>query len=309
MKARHGMILLSLAFGGVVWVIDAALDYCFFYPGETFWGLLIWDLPRHELYIRSIIVACFGAFGAIMERAFAAREKAADALRRSEESERLLKGLSSRLLASHEEERKKIAADVHDSLGSQLSAVKFMVERAIQESEKGGSEAGGDCLKAVIPVIQEAIDEVRRIQRGLRPSTLDDLGILATIRWYCREFQDLYPDIRVEQRLSVEEEEVPQRMKTAAFRIMQEALSNVGAHSKADRVSLQLARRGDSLELTVADNGQGFAPAAISGGGFGLMGMRERAQLAGGVCSVDSAKGTGTTLRARWPLSEKGTEN
>ena len=286
-------------------MIDAVLDYYFFYSGQTFWGLLIWDLPRHELYIRSVIWACFGAFGAITERAFAARERAAEALQKSEESERQLKNLSSHLLATHEEERRRIALDVHDSLSSQLSAIKFMVERSIQEIERGGGPTEWDFLRGILPVIREAIEEVRRIQGSLRPSILDDLGILATINWFCRGFQDLYRDIRVERHLSAKEEEVPEPLKIAIFRIMQEALSNVGKHSMADRATVHLAKRNDAVELRIEDNGQGFVPTGPARWGGGLMSMRERAQLSGGVCFIESATGKGTAVRVQWRVGEK----
>ncbi len=308
MKVKHVIILTSLAFGGVFWVIDALLDYYFFYSGETFLGLLIWDVPRREVYSRSVISACFGAIGAITERAFAARRRAAEALRKSEESERQLKNLSSHLFVAHEEERRRIALDVHDSLSSQLSAIKFMVERSIQKIERGGGPTEWDFLREVLPVIREAIEEVRRIQGSLRPSILDDLGILATINWFCRGFQDLYPDLRVEQHLSAKEEEVPEPLKIAIFRIMQEALSNVGKHGKADRATVRLAKQNDAVELRIEDNGQGFVPTGPARWGGGLMSMREHAQVSGGVCFIESATGKGTTVRVQWRFGEKDAE-
>jgi len=109
----------------------------------------------------------------------------------------------------------------------------------------------------------------------LRPSILDDLGILATLGWFCREYQKVYSKITIERKLEVEENEIPESIKTPIYRIIQEALNNVAKHSQADRVKLTLAKNDDRIELTVEDNGMGFdLEELFSGGrsrrGFGL---------------------------------------
>jgi PAS domain S-box-containing protein len=225
------------------------------------------------------------------------------------ESEKQLKLLSSQLLTAHEQERKRFAQDIHDSLGSLLTAIKFGVERVMQQLRKDGLQTEDDTLRSIVSMIQEAAAEVRRIEKTLRPPLLDNLGILPTISWFCREFQSLFESIRIEQEIGVSEKDVPESLKIVIFRIVQEALNNIGKHSKADTVRLRLARRDTSIELLIEDNGQGFAlgeVSSISGSarGLGLVSMKERAALSGGICSIDSAKGQGTTVRAIWPCED-----
>ena len=221
-------------------------------------------------------------------------------------SEQQLKLLSSQLLTAHEQERKRVAQDIHDSLGSLLTAIKFGVERVMLQLRKVGLQTEDDTMKSIISMIQEATAEVRRIEKTLRPPLLDNLGILPTINWFCREFQSVFEGIRIEQEIAVGENDVPESLKIVIFRIVQEALNNIGKHSKADMVRLRLARTDSRIELLIEDNGQGFALEEVSSmegstRGLGLVSMKERAALSGGICSIDSVQGRGTTVRATWP--------
>ena len=164
-------------------------------------------------------------------------------------------------------------------------------------------------LENVIPVIQGAIEEVRRICMDLRPSTLDDLGILATISWFCREFQTTYSGIRIKQKIQVEEQQIPALLKTVIFRIIQEALNNIGKHSQAGQIRLNLAQKDHHLHLDIRDNGVGFDfknAFSLDGStrGMGLAGMKERAKLSGGSLTIHSQPGKGTRIQAAWPLGE-----
>ena len=162
-------------------------------------------------------------------------------------------------------------------------------------------------LQSAVPMIQGIVEEVRRISMGLRPSTIDDLGLVATISWHCREFQASYPGIRVETRIEVTEEDIPMPLKIVAYRILQEALNNVAKHSEAQRVAVALRLADGSLELTVRDSGRGFDANTESGAAdpvetFGLRSMRERALLSGGGLSLESSPGAGTLVRAAWSV-------
>jgi signal transduction histidine kinase len=139
----------------------------------------------------------------------------------------------------------------------------------------------------------------------LRPSILDDLGLMQTIGWLCRQFQSIYSAIDVECVIGVQEGDVPEPLKIVVFRIMQEALNNIAKYSKADRVALSLRKRDNILELVIRDNGVGFDLEAacrgrIGNGGMGLTSMRERAEFSGGVFRIDSAVGRGTLIRVSW---------
>jgi signal transduction histidine kinase len=224
-----------------------------------------------------------------------------------EKANESLRYLSSRLLSAQEDERKRIAAEVHDVLGSSMSAIKFKIEDIIQRIHHMPIGKVLKGLKTLFPVIKGTIDDIRRIQADLRPPLLDDLGIVATLSWYCRRFEGVYSDIKVEQTVTIREEEVPDHLKITLFRITQEALNNIGKHAKADSVYLGLRKVDGTLELCIRDNGEGFDPLSMFSGenskkGLGLSSMNERTRFSGGSFSFDSAKGGGTVIRAVWPV-------
>ena len=140
----------------------------------------------------------------------------------------------------------------------------------------------------------------------LRPSILDDLGILATISWFCREFENVHPDIRVEKEVTVEEEEVPDNLKIIIYRILQEAFNNAAKHSRASRVLVRLGKEGKSIGLKISDNGTGFDMEEVRlkegmSKGLGLASMRERVELSGGHFNIETGAGRGTAILACWP--------
>jgi signal transduction histidine kinase len=140
----------------------------------------------------------------------------------------------------------------------------------------------------------------------LRPSILDDLGVVDTIDWFCGEFEGVYPHIRIEKKVEIEESEVPEHLKIITFRICQEALNNIAKHSGGNLALISLTRGNSSLKLAIIDNGQGFDTKRLVAqevrGGIGVPGMRERVELSGGTFSIKSKPGGGTTVRARWPI-------
>ncbi|HID30545.1 MAG TPA: PAS domain S-box protein [Desulfobacterales bacterium] len=230
------------------------------------------------------------------------RKGAEKALQQSGEQ---LRHLSTRLLEVQENERKRIAMELHDSIGQSLTAIKFSLEEILGNMRSGMNESSVEVLEALIPVVQQASEEVRRIHTDLRPSLLDDLGIVTTISWFCREFETLYSVLRIEKEVGIEETDVPETLKIVIFRILQEALNNVGKHANADVVRLFLVRTDGRLELTIEDNGQGFDvkhvySAKSADRGFGLTNMKERTELSGGTFSIESSPGRGTTVRASW---------
>jgi len=218
-----------------------------------------------------------------------------------------LQRLSAKLLEAHEEESKRIGRELHDGLAQTLSAIKVWVESIrVQTSGKTTSGDLGSALDAVVDLAQRAIEDIRRISRNLRPSILDDLGILATISWLCQEFEAIYSGIKALKQIRIEEKDVPESLKITIFRILQEALNNAAKHSHADQLQVSLNRDGNGIELIITDNGVGFDRAdkrsdAPPDGGLGLDSMRERCKLSGGTFSIRSDAGIGTTIRARWP--------
>ena len=261
-------------------------------------GDIIWVMRSYSKITYKGLPAISGIVANISKR-----RKAEEALRKSDKE---LRVLSNQLLSAEEKERKRIARELHDSIGQALSAIKFSVENTLLEMRAAPNPVELGSLEAVIPLTQKTIEEVRRIVKDLRPSILDDLGILATIGWFCREFQNVYNGIRIETTIDIEENEVPLYLKTPIYRIMQEALNNVAKHSNATFVHLQLIKTNAGMQMNIHDNGGGFnldraMALQTSRRGFGLASMRERAELSGAAFEIDSTKGQGTTIHIAWP--------
>jgi PAS domain S-box-containing protein len=218
-----------------------------------------------------------------------------------------LQRVSSLLLEVQESERKKIALELHDSVGQSLAAIKFVTENSLNQLSEGDTQASKKTLESLIALAQRAGGEVRRIHADLRPSLLDDLGIISTVSWFCREFEKIYSGIRIEKQINIKEKDVPESLKIVIFRIMQEALNNVSKHAEAKLVTVSLNAMKKKLELVVEDTGQGFDYEYVrspkrSQRGFGLISMKERVELSGGTLVVDSGPGTGTVVKATWPI-------
>jgi signal transduction histidine kinase len=222
------------------------------------------------------------------------------------EANRALRQLSIKLLSAQEEERKRVAGELHDTIGACLSGIKFKVEDTLQRIGKK-ADVEAKSLRTIVPVIQEAIEECRRIQLDLRPSMLDDLGLLPTLSWFSRRFQTIYSRIYVDQKVTIQESDVPDSLKVVIYRVIQEAMNNCAKHSEASRIYLCLQKIDGTMELVLEDDGQGFDLGKVLGTqstkrGFGLTTMRERTELSGGSFHMKSMVGKGTIIRARWPI-------
>ena len=231
------------------------------------------------------------------------RKRVEQALLKSETELRLL---SSQLLTVQENERGRIARELHDGIGQTLSAIKFKIEETLGQMGKATTETALESFELLIPMVQNAVEEVRRIYMDLRPSLLDDLGIVATVGWFCRQFQKVFSDVQIEREIHIEENEIPESLKIVIYRVLQEAMNNIAKHSEAERVVVTLREKNRTLELAVEDNGRGFdleeaLSVETSKRGFGLGSMRERTELAGGSFAIETSKGAGTVIRASWP--------
>jgi PAS domain S-box-containing protein len=261
---------------------------------------------RDYEYIKSPIHGSGGSidYVVVSARDITRRKEGERALR---ESENRLRFLSGQLLVAQENERKRIAGELHDSIAADLSGFKFKIEESLSRIEKG-TEAY-ESLSALVLRIQRTMEETRRIMADLRPAVLD-LGIVPATQWLCREFEKTYSCICIERRIGIENNDVPDLLKTPIFRILQEALNNVAKHSKATLVKLSLHETEGEIGLMVQDNGQGFNTEGArsrvgTAPGLGLVSMRERVELSGGSFSIESAEGRGTTIRAWWPLNKR----
>lgn len=221
-------------------------------------------------------------------------------------SEARLRELSGRLLTAQEEERQRIARELHDGIGSSLTGIMVFLQTILLRLEENSPLV--EPVRQLISVTENTIQEARRIMSDLRPSMLDDLGVLKTLEWFCREFQQLHPHVQIQRAIEIDEEDIPDPLKIVIFRLVQEAFHNVAKHSGAEHVTLALQKAGDRIRLAVEDNGIGFPADDLWSrkplmNGLGLTSMRERTELSGGHLTLSSTVGKGTVIRAEWSLS------
>ncbi len=229
-------------------------------------------------------------------------------------TEMKLRSLAKQVLYAQELERKRIASELHDGIGQTLSAIKFYVENNISNLSGSSTTSAIEQFEKVVPKLQGAIEEVRRISMALRPSLLDDIGILATLNWFCREATLANPNIDYNfDQTNVKEAHISASLKTEMFRIVQEAVNNATKYSKAKNITLRTKDEGKLLRLEVADDGVGFDYAKIASQqgyaeskGMGLVSMRERVENSGGHFKVTSSPAGGTSIICSWPKEKRG---
>lgn len=220
----------------------------------------------------------------------------AGATRRLLRLERQTQSLSAQLERAQEEERRSIARELHDEIGQSVSGLVLDVGRAAGVS---GSEAARTQLAAIGAGLERTAEAVRRIALSLRPSMLDDLGLVAALEWQAREVGNrtgLHVEISAEDSAG----EMPDAQRTCIYRVAQEALQNCARHAGASLVRVGLAQAGKWVALQVQDNGKGFRTGRTRG--LGLLGMEERVTRLGGRLRVQSEPGRGTTLSVELPL-------
>jgi PAS domain S-box-containing protein len=223
---------------------------------------------------------------------------------RVQDSQARLQQLSRRLLDAQEQERRRLARELHDEIGQVLTAVQINIE-ALRRLPVTPSIT--DRLQESIDLVGRALQQVRDLSLDLRPSLLDDLGLERALNWYVTR-QAQRTGLEITLALTVPPARLPEYLETACFRIAQEALTNVARHAAARRVMVALRYQEGWVELIVRDDGSGFDPPtvrarAVQGASLGLLSMEERAELAGGTLTISAAPGQGTTVRARFPYA------
>jgi signal transduction histidine kinase len=237
-----------------------------------------------------------------LQNEVARRESAEDALRLSRNE---LELLSQQLIQAQERERRRIAQELHDSVGQSLSAIKYSLERAAELLRQERQGDARPLLNRTVQRVRETITDIRGIAMNLRPPVLDDLGVASALEWLSREFGETYGHIGVRTAISASDADIPQRLVTTIFRCAQELLNNVAKHSRAKEVTVTLVRDANTVSLAVGDDGVGL-PGMDSSGSFGLghgiRNLRERTQMTGGKLTLSSEPGRGTRARLDWSL-------
>jgi signal transduction histidine kinase len=203
-----------------------------------------------------------------------------------------------------EEESSRIARELHDEIGQELTAIKIHLQSLQRRADASAIAAE---LSESIGMSDRAIAQVRNLSLDLRPSVLDDLGLAAALRWYL-DRQALLSGFAAEFSVDLPPGRVPRELETACFRVAQQALTNVAQHARARRVSVELRREEKNLRLSIRDDGAGFDVAAarkraLGGQSLGILGMEERVLLLGGAFEVRSDSSRGTEVRARFPIA------
>lgn len=223
-----------------------------------------------------------------------AEDKYQDSLR----SQRELKALSKRLVDAQEEERRALSRDLHDQIAQSLSALLMDVENLAESSRNVAVVREG--LQRIKLLAETCVSEVRNMALLLRPSMLDDLGLVAALQWHAREISKrtgLLVDV-VDDHFA---DTLPEAHKTCVYRVVQEALHNCANHAHARKVRVVLRENSDHLTLSIEDDGIGFDPRRNRG--LGMLGMQERATRLGGSFKVESSPGHGTRIRIDLPLA------
>jgi len=221
--------------------------------------------------------------------------------------ERLRGELLHKIIVAQEEERKRIARDLHDETSQTLTALLYAVDEALELTDAAEIK---QMLRNMRAVAQRTLDGVHKLIFDLRPSMLDHLGLVPALRWFAQS--RLEP---ANVRLQIEDDQAPRRLpaeiETALFRVVQEAITNIARHAMARNVRIAFAQEQDRVEVFIEDDGIGFDMVSVtlspdSGRGLGLLGMQERIELLGGHFHIDSAPGFGTRIRISVPVKESG---
>lgn len=214
--------------------------------------------------------------------------------------------LGLKIILAQEEERKRIAREIHDGLAQNLANVILRTE--IAERMVGTQQ--DDLVKLEINdlkgQVRYSLEEVRKMIFNLRPMALDDLGFIPALRKFAQDYEDKYK-IRTKFELTGREQRLPSAMEVAIYRIVQESFTNIQKHADASFVLLEVTIHPGSLDLKIEDNGKGFGPAVleaknVEGEHFGLVGMRERIELLEGSFEIESTPGEGTRITMHVPI-------
>jgi signal transduction histidine kinase len=214
-----------------------------------------------------------------------------------------LQELSARLLRAQENERRSLARELHDEVGQSLSAILMEAESAVCADDSGETH---DHLQAIRTLAERTVNEVRDLALLLRPSMLDDFGLVPALNWHARETAKR-TGLKIAVSADEDADNLPDEHKTCVYRLVQEALNNSARHGNARSVEVAVKRENRRVLFSVRDDGVGFDPRVVRG--MGLLGMEERVRRLGGILHINSELGQGTLVSAELPVAEIATKN
>jgi signal transduction histidine kinase len=222
-------------------------------------------------------------------------------------AEEIVRDMSGRLITAHEEERSRIARELHDDLSQQMALLQISVEQ-FEQGATGLSSKLRKELNNIAEAAAEISSDIHDLSHRLHPTKLDMIGLVPSLTSFCEEYSEKH-QLRVYFSHDHIPNQIPKDVTLCLFRIVQEALRNVVKHSGATEVNVDLSGIGDRIELCVSDSGVGFDPESEKGkGGLGLLSMSERLRLVGGELTVESQPAHGARIRVRIPLPETGVQ-
>lgn len=258
----------------------------------------------HSLLWQSLLLGLVVAITAVAR--LRAVERRSDIQReRAENAENQMRQLSQQLVATQEEERRKLSRELHDHVGQMLTALRMEVarlERLRSAPDGRFNQAVAECKS----LVETMLRTVRDLALGLRPSMLDDLGLQPALEWHVRDFRRRY-SLRVSLTVTGDLSGLPDQLRTCAYRIVQEALTNCARHAKAGNVTISVCLEAHHLEVSVVDDGVGFDP-AVRPRGLGLLGIEERVRELRGAFTIQTSPAQGTRLMVTLPVAEDVSE-
>lgn len=211
--------------------------------------------------------------------------------------------LANKLIQSQENERKRVSSELHDGLGQILSALKYKVEFAAIEAKDKKIDTK-DVLDDILENVTVALTELRRVSSDLRPSVLEDLGIILTLKWFTEEYNKIFTKLKVDLQIDIKEIDIPDSYKHIIYRIVQEAMNNIAKHSDANNIYVHLTKPKSGILLRIKDDGSGFDINKVKQSeksGLGLKTMEDRALSSGAKFTMKSNALSGTIVQVSWP--------
>ncbi|HLF41259.1 MAG TPA: sensor histidine kinase, partial [Acidimicrobiia bacterium] len=263
------------------------------------------DSEDERLVVTLAAFAAAAIEGAVLVVAERERGDARSELVAARERERVREEMLAAVIGAQEAERARVSRDLHDQIGQGLTSVLLGL-RLVETSLERDQPDLGDAQRRTAEVrelVADALADVRQLAFDLRPTVLDDVGLVAALRRLTGDLSARH-GLAMELSLEVvdEDDRFPGEVETVVYRVVQEALTNVVRHARARRVQVALAQENSSLRAVVTDDGRGFDPAAAEGRSLGLAGMRERASLVGGSVTVTSTPASGTRVELEVPV-------